>query len=114
MRIAICDDDILVIKQIECLIKTFFETKSIKCPEIISFSSGESLLADKEAKDILFLDIEMPGINGIYVGKELKRQTIGSLSLLLPLIPNIWTKQCVSMYSVTCQSLWRNSASSVT
>lgn len=37
MRIAICDDDILVIKQIECLIKTFFETKSIKCPEIISF-----------------------------------------------------------------------------
>lgn len=73
MRIAICDDDILVIKQIECLIKTFFETKSIKCPEIISFSSGESLLADKETKDILFLDIEMPGINGIYVGKELKR-----------------------------------------
>lgn len=73
MRIAICDDDILIIKQIENLIKTFFETKSIKCPEIISFSSGESLLADEGAKDILFLDIEMPGINGIYVGKELKK-----------------------------------------
>ncbi len=73
MRIAICDDDILVSEQIECLIKTFFETKRIKCPEIIIFSSGESLLADKEANDILFLDIEMPGINGIYVGKELKK-----------------------------------------
>lgn len=73
MRIAICDDDNLIIEQLKCYIKTFFESKNIKCPEIISFPSGESLLADKEDKDILFLDIEMSGINGIYVGKELKK-----------------------------------------
>ena len=73
MRIAICDDDILIIEQLKCYIKTFFESKNIKCPEITSFHSGESLLADKEDKDILFLDIEMSGINGIYVGKELKK-----------------------------------------
>lgn len=73
MRIAICDDDILIIEQLKCYIKAFFETKNIKCPEIISFSSGEALLADKEDKDILFLDIEMSGINGIYVGRELKK-----------------------------------------
>ena len=73
MRIAICDDDILIIEQLKCYIKTFFEIKNIKCPEITSFHSGESLLADKENKDILFLDIEMSGINGIYVGKELKK-----------------------------------------
>lgn len=73
MRIAICDDDMLIIEQLKCYIKTFFESKNIKCPEIISFLSGEALLADKEDKDILFLDIEMPGINGIYVGKELKK-----------------------------------------
>ena len=73
MRIAICDDDILIIEQLKCYIKTFFESKNIKCPEIISFPSGESLLADKEDKDILFLDIEMSGINGIYVGQELKK-----------------------------------------
>ena len=73
MRIAICDDDILIIEQIESYIRTFFETKGLKRPEIVSFSSGEALLADKGDKDILFLDIEMPGINGIYVGKELKK-----------------------------------------
>lgn len=73
MRIAICDDDILIIEQLKRYIRTFFESKNIKCPEIISFSSGESLLASKEDKDILFLDIEMPGINGIYVEKELKK-----------------------------------------
>ena len=73
MRILICDDDILVIEQLEGYIKVFFEKISVKCPEIVCFSDGESLLADKGDKDILFLDIEMPGINGIYVGNELKK-----------------------------------------
>ena len=36
------------------------------------FSDGETLLSDEGEKDILFLDIEMPGMNGIYVGNELK------------------------------------------
>lgn len=73
MRIAICDDDVLIIQQIKCLIRTFFETKGIKCPEIVSFTNGEALLADQQDMDILFLDIEMSGINGIYAGKELKK-----------------------------------------
>ena len=73
MRILICDDDILVIEQLEGYIKVFFEKISVKCPKIVCFSDGESLLADKGDKDILFLDIEMPGINGICVGNELKK-----------------------------------------
>lgn len=60
MRIAICDDDNLIIEQLKCYIKTFFESKNIKCPEIISFPSGESLLADKEDKDILFSILKCP------------------------------------------------------
>ena len=73
MRILICDDDPLVIEQLKEYCIEFFDKIHVKCPELACFSDGESLLADKGGKDILFLDIEMPGMNGIYVGNELKR-----------------------------------------
>ena len=72
MRILICDDDALIVEQLQKYIRNFFEKIGVKCPELVCFSDGESLLADKGEKDILFLDVEMPGMNGIYVGNELK------------------------------------------
>ena len=74
MRILICDDDALLVEQLQEYINNFFENIGVKCPELICFSDGESLLADKGEKDILFLDVEMPGMNGIYVGNELKKK----------------------------------------
>ena len=73
MRILICDDDVLIIEQLQKYILSYFDLNHIKCPELLSFTSGEALLADKGEKDIVFLDIEMPGMNGIYVGNELKK-----------------------------------------
>ncbi|MDE7323563.1 MAG: LytTR family DNA-binding domain-containing protein [Lachnospiraceae bacterium] len=73
MRILICDDDALMTEQLEKYIKNFFDKIHVKCPELVCFHDGESLLADEGDKDILFLDIEMPGMNGIYVGNELKK-----------------------------------------
>lgn len=74
MRILICDDDALMMQQIQKYIRLFFEMNRLKCPEIVCFSYGEALLSDKGAKDIVFLDIEMPGMNGIFAGNELKKQ----------------------------------------
>lgn len=73
MRIVICDDDSFIVEQLQNYIKVYFEKACVKCPELVCFSNGESLLEDKGNKDIVFLDIEMPGINGIYVGNELKK-----------------------------------------
>ena len=72
MRILICDDDDLTIKQIRKYCQFFFDKIEAKCPELVCFSDGETLLSDEGEKDILFLDVEMPGMNGIYVGNELK------------------------------------------
>lgn len=73
MRILICADDELLIEQLEKYIRSFFELNHKKCPELVSFTSGEALLSDTGEKDMVFLDIEMPGMNGIYIGNELKK-----------------------------------------
>lgn len=74
MRILICDDDLLIVEKLQKYLKSYFSHLHLSCPEIVCFSDGESLLADLGDKDILFLDIEMPGLDGIYVGNELKKK----------------------------------------
>lgn len=73
MRILICDDDHLMNEQLEKYLQEYFAKNKLTCPEIVSYNSGEELLADSGKKDIVFLDIEMPGVSGIYTGKELKK-----------------------------------------
>ena len=53
MRILICDDDTLIIEQLKKYIESYFESNHLKCPELVSFTSGEALLTDK-VKRILF------------------------------------------------------------
>ena len=47
MRILICDDDTLIIEQLKKYIESYFESNHLKCPELVSFTSGEALLTDK-------------------------------------------------------------------
>lgn len=79
MRIVLCDDDKLIIKQLEKIIKSYFKRNHLMVPEISAFFNGTDLLQDKGKKDIVFLDIEMPGMDGIFVGRELMRQNKNTL-----------------------------------
>lgn len=73
MRILICDDDDLIAEQLKKYLCEYFSKNGLICPEIAAFDSGEALLADSGDKDIVFLDVEMPGVSGIHTGKELKK-----------------------------------------
>lgn len=74
MRILLCDDDTLILEQLQKNIVNYFHANHLKRPDIAAFTSGGDLLSDRGEMDIVFLDIEMPGMNGIYVGNELKKR----------------------------------------
>lgn len=76
MQIIICDDE----KSIQSLLRKkttrFFAEKNIPC-EILCCGSGEEVLAlakQGKAINLLFLDIQMPGKNGMEIAKTLRRQ----------------------------------------
>ena len=74
MRVMICDDEKGTCVEIEQMIKHFAFEKCIKL-EVDVFFDGNALteyLKTEKAPDILFLDIEIPGKNGVEVGKYIR------------------------------------------
>ncbi len=60
MRILICDDDTLIIEQLQKYIESYFESNHLKCSELVSFTSGKYLLINKNEKDIVFWILKCP------------------------------------------------------
>ncbi len=66
MNIAVCDDEKEVREQIKGLLRRQNQTA-------ILYASGEELLAAKEQYDIVFLDIQLDGKNGIETARALRQ-----------------------------------------
>lgn len=75
IKVAFCDDDLSVLTEIKALLEQY----RVKCnQEIIdtAFHSSLELMSEIEKGmrfDILFLDVIMPGENGISVAKEIRQ-----------------------------------------
>lgn len=71
--IGLCDDQMAVAMRLKKIISDILQEEGENW-EICLFDSGEKLLETAELINVVFLDIEMPGLDGIETGKELKRR----------------------------------------
>lgn len=69
ITIGICDDNAAALDNLEKIITEYLYTTKEE-GELLLFQSGENLLPHIESLDILFLDIEMPGMDGIEAGRH--------------------------------------------
>lgn len=75
IRIGICDDEELIGNQLRKVVQECVEELEENV-EFLTFSSGMQVADAADVIDLLFLDIEMPEMDGIETGKKL--QELGS------------------------------------
>ncbi len=71
IRIAICDDEKHMSDHIRAMVSDFFRKKNREIC-LRTFSSGEELLSYDGQIDILFLDIQMKGMDGMETARKLR------------------------------------------
>lgn len=69
IRIAVCDDQSMVCEKIKEMILKDEENEY----QVDLFLSGEELLKSETSYEILFLDIDMPGMDGIETAKKIRK-----------------------------------------
>lgn len=76
IKIAVCDDEEKHVKKIINLLKQNFTDQGISIYEIDPYISGEEFLncSNLLDYDVIFLDINMPDINGLEVAEKLRHK----------------------------------------
>ncbi|MCR5792506.1 MAG: LytTR family DNA-binding domain-containing protein [Lachnospiraceae bacterium] len=75
ISIAICDDEIEICSQLESILTEQLAKRKIEC-SIEVFNTGKALCRElKRTKyDLLFLDIELPEMDGIQIGRYIREE----------------------------------------
>ncbi|MDE7310712.1 MAG: LytTR family DNA-binding domain-containing protein [Eubacterium sp.] len=89
MKLAICDDEKSLRRQLKHLAKIHLALKGIAC-EITEYESGNALLqkVNDNPPDLLFLDIEMPGMGGMDTAKALRLAGFKMLIIFITAYPD--------------------------
>lgn len=81
VRIGIIEDDSSMRKvTMKIIAKAIQEYGDVKCKE---FESAEEFLQEKKDYDIIILDIDLPGVNGIELGKRILRNNKDTILIYL-------------------------------
>lgn len=88
IKIAICDDETTLRETLQRKIEKHCYNAGIPC-RIYGFDSGDKLLAQsaENIPDILFLDIQMPGKDGMHTARELRRKNRDMILVFVTALP---------------------------
>lgn len=67
--LAICEDDGYMLEKLEEMAKCYIKSKGLRAC-IRTYGSGEELMGETAAFDVLLLDLMLPGVNGVEVAKR--------------------------------------------
>ena len=73
MVIAICDDEPLFRENLKNILIEYKRERRLHI-DIVEFNNGNDLLDYQSHLDVIFLDYQMPGINGLDVARKLRHQ----------------------------------------
>ena len=73
MKIVICDDNLNIISEIKEMLNEYSAIKNVPL-EISAFDNGKAVLDSNDNYNIAILDVEMPDMNGIALGEELRKR----------------------------------------
>lgn len=76
MNITICDDNYSFAQFLQGKIKDYFALIDRACMVELYSDPQKLLQADLSQTKILFLDVDMPGLNGIEVAKEIRKRAL--------------------------------------
>ena len=115
-RIAFCDDDAALLHQMQDFLEQYRALRGVQL-ELFSYTKPMELLADIEAGvrfDVLFLDVLMPGINGINAAREI-RQYDTAVQIIFVTSSSEFAVQSyvVGAYYYQLKPIWKDSFSAL-
>lgn len=73
MKIVVCDDNLNIISEIKEMLNEYSASRNVTF-DVATFDNGNAILDSNENYNIAILDVEMPDMNGIALGEELRKR----------------------------------------
>lgn len=91
LHIAICDDDLRIVNDINNILFNFSKTESIDM-KLFNFCDGTELLSSSENFDVIFLDIEMKYSNGIEIAQRIHEKNMSTPIIFITNYADYWRR----------------------